>query len=832
MDDLDEGEGRISMVGRPRAEEVSHLLAAVLPTEPELHRLIRNGASEEGTALPDREELNYDYAQRPDDVPLAWEVGDVVLGLYEVLGVAGEDGMGVVYRVHHREWDVDLAVKSPRPSYLQTEAQRAAFVGEAQTWIGLGLHPHVCACHYVRVLGGVPQLFAEYVEGGSLEDWVVDRRLYAGGPSAALERMLALALQFARGLAYAHSRGVVHQDVKPANLLLGADGTAKVSDFGIARAARVASPGHAPPDATVVVDPQVTLVGMTQGYRSPEQARAGAAAVSGEVAPRLSAATDVWSLAVSVLELFMGYLPSAHGQAAGEVLAQLMADDAKDPAIPVLPDALVDLLGRCLRYEPAERPSMGQVADELEAIYERQVGSPPPATQSQDARLLAGELSNRALSLLDLGLPAEAERSWAEALNQDPHNPGATYNQGLHLWRQATITDDELLRRLQAVRASHDQDWHVEHLLGLVHLERGDPEAAHVLLEAAEAHGGEGLELVRARHLAAEAAMRVRPGPTLEMHERGIQSIAISSDARLALTGSGRATVRLWELSSGRCLRRLEVEAFELNLIAFTPDGPLAITGEWDGSARVWDIAGGRCLHTLKGLHRAERVTAAALTPDGRLALTADLNGTMWLWELASGRCLQTIEGALALGAVKSMALTADGSFALAQHEYGTDTVVLRELPSGHRLSSLRNTGCVGSIALTSDGRLALTGRWYESNPVRLWELPSGRCLRALDGHAGGVDAIAVTPEGRLALTGGHDGTVRLWELASGRCLRTLEGHSRRVTSVALTPDGRVALTGAGDGTVRLWDLRTAGVRHSAFAHTRPRAAGGNARRD
>jgi len=203
--------------------------------------------------------LGGDEAEPEADVPLVWEVGDVVLGLYEVLGVAGEGGMGVVYRVHHRGWDVDLAVKSPRPSYLQTEAQRAAFVGEAQTWIGLGLHPHVCACHYVRALGGVPRLFAEYVEGGSLQDWVGDRRLYAGGPSAALERMLALALQFARGLAYAHSRGVVHQDVKPANLLLGADGTAKVSDFGIARAARVASPGHAPPDATVVVDPHDTV---------------------------------------------------------------------------------------------------------------------------------------------------------------------------------------------------------------------------------------------------------------------------------------------------------------------------------------------------------------------------------------------------------------------------------------------------------------------------------------------------------------------------------------------------------------------------------------------
>lgn len=118
--------------------------------------------------------------------PALWEVGDVVTGQYEVTGVHTDGGMGLVYRVRHREWDTDLAVKCPRPELFRTPEQQRLFVREAETWVSIGLHPNVCGCHYVRVLGGIPRVFAEYVPGGSLRDWIRDRRLYAGGPQQAL----------------------------------------------------------------------------------------------------------------------------------------------------------------------------------------------------------------------------------------------------------------------------------------------------------------------------------------------------------------------------------------------------------------------------------------------------------------------------------------------------------------------------------------------------------------------------------------------------------------------------------------------------------------------
>ena len=180
-----------------------------------------------------------------------WRIGEVVDGRYQVLQVHRTGGMGLVYRVRHLEWRTDLAVKCPRAELFETEAQRERFVAEAEIWVSLGLHPNVCGCHYVRVLDGLPRVFAEYVPGGSLRDWIDDRRLYAGGQAVALARMLDVAVQFSRGLVHAHGRGLVHQDVKPGNVLLDvtADGiVAKVTDFGLARAGAV-PPAPMAPDA-------------------------------------------------------------------------------------------------------------------------------------------------------------------------------------------------------------------------------------------------------------------------------------------------------------------------------------------------------------------------------------------------------------------------------------------------------------------------------------------------------------------------------------------------------------------------------------------------------
>src|SRR5437868_11876086 len=193
-------------------------------------------------------------ASSDDEVPVTWTPGDVILGLYEVREVFTGGGRGLVYRVRHRGWGIDLAVKSPRPEYFRTERDKEDFEEEAKTWVNLSLHAHTVTCHYVRRLGGVPRVFAEYVAGGSLERWIQTRQLYSGGPVKALERILDIAIQVAWGLQQAHEQGLIHRDVKPGNILLTAEGVAKVTDFGMARARGTASvAADRQPSASILV---------------------------------------------------------------------------------------------------------------------------------------------------------------------------------------------------------------------------------------------------------------------------------------------------------------------------------------------------------------------------------------------------------------------------------------------------------------------------------------------------------------------------------------------------------------------------------------------------
>ena len=305
-----------------------------------------------------------------------WSVGEVVDGRYKVLAVHDGGSMGLVYRVRHLDWGTDLAVKTPRLELVRDTAWRKRFAVEAETWVDLEIHPNVCACEYVRVLDGVPRVFAEYVAGGSLLDRVRDRTLYEGGQ--ALGRILDLAIQMAWGLEHAHAKNLVHRDVKSANVLLDADDQAKITDFGLAR-----SGGS-----------------FTHAYASWEQ-------LDDLPTDHL---TDVFSYAVTVLELFTGGATWEFGPSAEEVLARLQESGPREPWLPVLPPELAVLLDRCLREELSERPgSFTEIAGGLTSIYQAVTGIRYRRIKPKAADLRADEHNNRALSLLDLNRPDDAE---------------------------------------------------------------------------------------------------------------------------------------------------------------------------------------------------------------------------------------------------------------------------------------------------------------------------------------------------------------------------------------------------------------------------------------
>ncbi len=365
--------------------------------------------------------------------------GILIQGTYKVISDPIRGGMGCVYRVHHTGWDVDLAMKRPHAKFFAegSEKRKENFIHECRAWIDLGLHPNIVSCYYVREIGGVPSIFSEWMENGSLENRIDDRTLYEGTPEQVQKRLLDIAIQFARGLHYAHESGsgLIHQDVKPDNLLLSKKWDAKVADFGLARA------------RTAAIAPNG---GYTPAYCSPEQS----------LGEPLTRRTDIYSWAVSILEMYLGEAPWAErgkitGPAVGASCHRYLQMENRVP----MPDKLKELLIRCLRPDPDARPhDFAEVEAELIRIYEEATGTAYWRPDPKAASRTADTLNNMALSFLDLGEPEKAEETWTQAILSDPVHVDARFNRELKLLREGKKFDFEVIEELNRIPAVKESD--------------------------------------------------------------------------------------------------------------------------------------------------------------------------------------------------------------------------------------------------------------------------------------------------------------------------------------------------------------------------------------
>ncbi|MFI6097019.1 protein kinase [Lentzea sp. NPDC051213] len=733
-----------------------------------------------------------------------WEPGDVVLGLYEVRDVVHSGGMGVVHRVRHLGWQVDLAVKTPRPEQVRTPAGRARFEGEAGAWVGLGLHPHTVSCAYVRTIDGVPRVFAEWVDGGSLREAV------RGGQLNTVERVLDVAVQTAWGLAHAHAIGLVHQDVKPANVMLEPDGTAKVTDFGLAKAF---ADEQRPPD----VPPTVTAAGMTEAYCSPEQFAGGM---------RLTTATDVWSWAVTVLEMFAGRRLSRFGPAAGRAMEEFLANGGD------IPPAVVDLLRDCFAEDPADRPGdLGVVAELLREIHRELLGADHSRPVPKAARLLSDGLSNHALSLLDLGRAEEADRLWQQAVGADPHHLPSVYNQALHRWRSGSDTGEKVVAELEAVRAAEPTapaGWGALQL-GAVHLERHDDEQAAGLLREAVAAEPESADVA-----AALAELATRPPQLradIDTRVRELLTVAVSRSGQVVLTGDGKGRLLLWSPGETRKpLRTLTRRGDTIKRMAMNDAGTRAVVARSSG-LELWDLERRKRRKTLS--LNDSQLSAVAISRDGEDVVTGHANGYVRMWTDELTR--EFFSWAAHLGPVTSVAISQDrqqvvsasvgyseqaGSVRTWSVRGGVSRELEAPVASGRgsvpQVVNLRDAG-----AVSSDGRYAVAV--WSQGPLVLWDAQRGVVQTEVPRHHLAWSRKLVVAGTTFITVGEADDPVQVWDARTGQCLRTLEHGSYRM-SVAASSDGRVVVFARRDGTLSLRSLPVPGYR-APWCYVKPRAA-------
>ena len=286
-----------------------------------------------------------------------------VLGHCRVQAKIGEGGMGVVYRAYDEVLQRDVAVKVVKKDPRLDSSASQNLLQEARASSSLA-HPNICTIHNVGETEGELYIVMELVEGKSLREICADAGLAA-------ELVIRYGVQISSALVRAHDRGIVHRDLKTANIVVTPEGLVKVLDFGLAK--RVGDGLIEGPTRTLETMQDRSTVSGTLSYMSPEVLR-------GEGADYRS---DLWALGVVLYEAASGRLPF-EGRTGFELSSAILRELPK-PLGPPVPPGLWAVIQRCLAKEPMQRyQRAGEVQAALEAVQSAAIFAPAPNAERNE----------------------------------------------------------------------------------------------------------------------------------------------------------------------------------------------------------------------------------------------------------------------------------------------------------------------------------------------------------------------------------------------------------------------------------------------------------------
>lgn len=726
---------------------------------------------------------------------------------YEVVEQLGRGGMGVVFKAWQCSLKRFVALKMLCDGSLVDAEQRARFRAEAESVAHLR-HPNIVQIYEIDEHEGRPYLALEYAEGGSLA-----RRL-ARGPLLWREAA-GLIETIARAMHVAHQAGIIHRDLTPANILLAADGSPRISDFGLAKRLDGES-----------AKTQTGAIFGTPSYMAPEQA-------SGQ-GKRAGVTTDVYALGAILYELLAGR-PPFRASTPLETLNQVLSEEPRTPRrfAARLPRDLETICLKCLCKVPQQRyASALELAEDLRRWQD---GEPIHARSTPLWGRLAKWTRRRpAAALLIVSLFA------ALALAGGVVWSTVEGERALEYGRQKEIearSKDELARKHQSelrqqmysldVRAAH-QFWRngqVGQAMARLETHRPQGNAAepvgfawHYLWRLCQdsaptcsrSDGGEVLALTFAPDgvvlatahadgsvcLWTTATRQLRA--TLHGHRGAVHWLSFAPDGKsLYSTGADR-TVRVWDVEQGVQTRRMAGPDDQALRWLLSPDGRLLAVARKDGSIRVHRTAGGKPLSFGAIPEEVDVLTFAA---DGR-TLGCGRRGHVFLWDMDAAKERAYFQHT---STISGLTLTQDGRAVAVAEENGK--ITLHVLMGHQTISFVGNEGVTRCLAFApDDSLLASVG---DDNVIRLWDVHTGALRNAIRVPTDRVHGLAFSPDGRWLVAAGRDGKVRFWEPEARQDRDALLAASSARTRLAWAPDGRLAATLGQDRAVQLWDAST-----------------------
>ena len=695
-------------------------------------------------------------------------IGRVLLAFDEHLG----------REVAIKELLVDSNEGSPisGPSAQRLSNARARFLREARV-TGQLEHPNIMPVYELgrRRSGGL------YYTMRMVRGRTLSQALQACKSLTDRLHLLTHFIDLCQALAYAHSRGVVHRDVKPDNVMLGEFGETVVLDWGLAkvRGKRDIRGLEIEREIELLRDAGAgrTLEGAALGtpaYMSPEQAE-------GKM-NRIDERSDVWSLGAVLYEILTGR-PPYEGLTAFEVIGRVLKDPVQ-PVRSICPEAPAELASVCekalCRNHQGRYAGAGELATDVQRFLTggrvKAYDYPLWELLSRFARRHRAVLSVLMLALLVIA----ALGIWSHLLVVDERN------------RAVAAELDERQRRaeaqLEGARAA---------FLG------GDAFEARAKLR--------GSLQTRDSAAARNLWLELRRQDQVWVRKIGdyINGLNISPDGRLIALGADGNNAFLLDARTREVRRVLRGHTFFLNWLSFSPDSRSLVTASADKTARIWDVASGTTRHVLRG--HTGIVWNAVYSPDGKRIATASEDGTLRVWDAQTGKALRELKAGKRASAV---AFSPDGKLLYGGGHQGQ--IQIWDSSTGENRGQVKASDrSANFIEASPDGR-SLCG--CAGDGVYLFDL-ANKNHKHLAGHTGDVTTVRFDPTGERIVSAGRDHQIRIWSARSGALLRVLEGHTAGVFSAAFTDKGRRIASAGWDQTARLWDLQTIGEARVLHGH-------------